>query len=114
MNIKEDKRNYPRVEINWPVTIYYEDEEIEGETRNISSEGLFISCEKALPLKKILNISLNPPEHQALGLRGEVIWSDLYGIDGSNKMDVYGIGICLVEVTEGNKKLIKEMINNYL
>lgn len=114
MEINEEKRSYPRVEVNWPVTIYYENEEIEGETRNISSEGLFICSEKALPLKRILSISLNPPEHQALGLKGEVIWSDLYGIDGSDKMNVYGIGVCLVEITEGDKKLIKEMINNYL
>ena len=114
MNIKEEKRKYPRVEVKWPVTIYFENEEIEGESKNICAEGLSICTEKPLPLKKILSISLNPPEHQAIGLKGEVVWSDLYGIDGTSKTDVYGLGVCLVEISEDDKKLIKDMINNYL
>lgn len=112
--MKEEKRKYPRVEVNWPVVIYFGDEEIEGESKNISSKGLFVCTEKPLPLKKILSVSLKPPEHQAIGLKGEVIWSDLYGIDGTSKTDVYGLGVCLVEIPEEDKKLIKEMISNYL
>ena len=114
MDSVNEKRKYPRVEVNWPVTIYYKDEEMEGETKNISAEGLLVRTENPLPLKKIISISLNPPEHQAIGVKGEVVWSDLYGINGESKTDVYGLGVCLVEISEGDKKLIKEMINNYL
>ena len=114
MDIEKEKRNYPRIEISWPVTIYFDDETIEGETKNISVEGIFIQTEKPLPFKKQFSISINPPEHQAIGLKGEVVWSDLYGIDGASNTDVYGLGICLVELSEEDKKLIKAMISNYL
>lgn len=110
----EDKRKHPRVEVNWPITIYFEDEKIEGESRNISAEGLFICSERPLPLKKILRISINPPDHQAIGLSGEIVWSDMYGIDGGGKLDVYGIGICLVELSDEDKNIIKTVLNNYL
>ena len=114
MDIENEKRKYPRVEVNWPVIIYYEDEEIDGETNNISAEGLSVRTEKPLPLKKVLSISLNPPEHQVIGLKGEVVWSDMYGIDGNSKTDVYGLGVCLLEISEEDKMLIKEMISHYL
>ena len=114
MNTEKEKRNYPRVEVNWPVTIYFDDEKIEGETRNISVEGIFIHTEKPLPFKKSFSISVNPPEHQALGLKGEVVWSDLYGIEGAGESDVYGLGVCLVELSEEDKSLIKDMLSNYL
>jgi len=109
-----EKRKTPRVEVNWPVTIYFEDEIIEGETRNISAEGLFIYSESPLPLNINFSILINPPEHQAIDLKGEVVWSDLYGVEGEGKLDVYAAGICLVEFSEEDKKLIKAMINNYL
>lgn len=114
MEGKKEKRHNPRVEVRWPVTIYIEGEEIEGESRNISSEGFSICCEKPLPLKKIFSISINPPEHQAIGIKGEVVWSEIYGINGTGKESVYGIGICLVEISEDDKNIIKTMINNYL
>ena len=114
LDIENEKRKYPRVQVNWPVTIYFDDEMIEGETKNISVEGIFLRTEKPLPFKKTFSISVNPPEHQALGLKGEVIWSDLYGIEGAGDANVYGLGVCLVELAEEDKQLIKAMINNYL
>ncbi len=112
--MENEKRKFPRVEVNWPLTIYFEDGEIEGETMNISAEGLFIHTENPLPLKKNFRISINPPDHQAIGLNGEVIRSDLYGIDGSGESDVYGLGICLVDLSEEDKRIIRDMLSNYL
>ncbi|MGD9158969.1 MAG: PilZ domain-containing protein, partial [Desulfobacteraceae bacterium] len=114
LDIEKEKRKYPRVQVNWPVTIYFDDEKIEGETRNISVDGIFLQTEKPLPFKKNFSISVNPPEHQAIGLKGEAVWSDLYGIEGTGEANVYGLGVCLVELSEEDKQLIKAMINNYL
>ncbi len=114
MDKEIELRKEPRIEVSWPVAIFWENEKMEGESRNISAEGLFIRCAKPLPLNRVFDISLNPPEHQALGLKGKVIWSDMYGIEGGEKPDVYGLGVCLVELSEADKKNIKEMISSYL
>ena len=112
--MENEKRKYPRVEVNWPVTIYCENEEIEGESRNISAEGIFISTEKPLPLNKPLSISVRPPDHQAIGLKGEVVRSDIYGIGHDGETDIYGLGVCLVELSEDDKKVIKSILSKYL
>ena len=114
MDFKKEKRKYPRVEVTWPVTIYYEDEKIDGETKNISAEGVSLQCEKPLPVNRAFSILINPPDHQAIDLKGEVIWSELYGIDGAHKTDVYGLGVCLVELSEEDKQLLKAMLSNYI
>lgn len=100
MTIENERRHRERLEVSWPITIYYEDEEIDGEAKNISSEGIYVYCEKPLPINRILSVSIFPPEQQTLSAKGKVIWSDLYGIDGDESKDTYGIGICLVEMEE--------------
>jgi hypothetical protein len=114
MDRKTELRNHPRVDVSWPLTIFFENEKLDGVSRNISVEGLFIRCEKPLPLNRVFDISINPPDHQAMGLKGKIIWSDMYGIEGREKTDVFGLGICLVELSEEDKRQIKEMISNYL
>ncbi|MBN2060522.1 MAG: PilZ domain-containing protein [Deltaproteobacteria bacterium] len=109
---KEEKRRLPRAEVTWPVTLFYEDEEFTGESRNISQEGLFICCEKPLVLNKIYRLYIKPPYHKAIGVTGKVIWSDLYGIGGDNS--TYGIGICLMEFSEKDKKILEELVSVYL
>ena len=109
-----EKRKHPRVEINWPVTIYVDDEIIEGETNNISVEGVAVRSEKPLPVNKVFSILIKPPDHQAIDLKGQVVWSDMYGVTGAEETEVYGLGICLVELSEEDKKAIKAMLSNYL
>ena len=109
-----EKRKYPRVEINWPVTIYVDDEIIEGETNNISAEGVSVRSETPLPVNKVFSILIRPPDHQAIDLKGQVVWSDMYGVTGAEETEVYGLGICLVELSEEDKKAIKAMLSNSL
>jgi hypothetical protein len=110
--IEKERRQLPRVEVNWPITIYTDINKMEGETQNISSEGLYICCDNPLPLNKIFRMSISPPEHQSIGVTGKVVWSDMYGIEG--KEDFYGIGICLVKISSAEQKQLHNIISNYV
>ena len=103
MTRDNERRHIERVDVSWPITIYYDDQEIDGEAKNISTEGLYVYCEKPLPVNKIFSVSIFPPEQRTLTAKGKVIWSDLYGIDGDESKEAFGIGICLVEM--GNEDL---------
>jgi hypothetical protein len=111
---ENDRRLHERMEICWPVTIYCDDEEIEGESKNMSADGLYVCSVKPLPFNKSFKISINPPNHQAMGLEGKVIWSDLYGIDDNENKDVCCIGICLLEMSNEDRKQLKEVLMDYL
>ena len=107
-----ERRHVPRIEANWPVTVFMDGEEIEGESRNISSEGMLICCDKPLPLNNALRISIRPPGHQAIGVTGKIIWSDFYGIDKDK--NIFGVGISLVEISEDDHAPLEEMISYYI
>lgn len=107
----DERRNVPRAEVAWPVTVFDEHNTIEGESRNISAKGLYICCDKPLPVNQVFGISIHPPNHQAIGVTGKVVWSDLYGIDDDK--GIFGVGVCLIEISEEEQHVLKELISNY-
>jgi len=109
---RKERRKRSRREIRWPITILADHATLEGETVNIATDGLFVSCEEPLRLNEIYGLSILPPNHRPLGVKGKVVWSDLYGIDKNDA--AVGIGICLVEVSDEDRNYIEEIVLNYL
>lgn len=108
MNNKDDRRRNPRLDAVWPIKIIRDDIVIEGESRNISIDGIQICCDQPLHLNERLHISVFPPNNEGIAFTGEVVWSDFYGLDIDNK--VFGIGVCMVEVAEEDQKLIERLL----
>ena len=104
----KERREHRRVQVRWPVSIETEKKKIKGESRNLTVGGLFVCCEEPILLNAVLRISIMPPGHEAIDVTGKVIWSDLYGID--EQKDVFGVGICLVDIVTKDKQFFNEMI----
>lgn len=108
MNNPEERRKNPRLEVEWPIRIIRDDLVIEGESRNISIDGIQICCEQPLHMNERIRISVFPPNSDGITFTGEVVWSDFYGLDDDNK--VFGIGVCMVEVDDEDEKLIERLL----
>lgn len=100
-----ERRTRPRNEVRWRVTIETVQGTIDGETRNVSSDGLLVCCEEPLRLQESYRMAILPPGHSAIGVIGKVVWSDVYGMD---KDSVFGMGVCLVEVSERDRRLLED------
>jgi hypothetical protein len=94
-----EKRKQARVEVRWPIKIFTDDGPVEGETLNISFDGISITCEE-LAINKIFTISIEPLNQSVLELRGKIIWSDSYGIEGGN---TYAVGVSFVEISDEDR-----------
>ena len=70
----------------------------------MSPEGLLVCCEEPLRLQETYRIAILPPGRPAIGVTGKVVWSDVYGMD---KDSVFGMGVCLVEVSERDRLLLE-------
>ena len=110
MDDYKEKRKHPRYEVSWHVTVFTDQGAIEGETINISIDGISICCEEPLQLEKIFRITIAPQNHPILQIAGKVIWADLYGLD--RKDTTIGMGICFVEVSDEDHRIIKELISS--
>jgi len=104
-----ERRKQPRRQVKWPINILADHGTIEGVTENISQEGLFIRCEEPLLLYETYRISIMPPDREAVGAVGKVVWSEFYGM-GEND-STFGIGICLIEITEEYHEVIDALIS---
>jgi hypothetical protein len=103
----EEKRKFPRVEVRWPVTLVTEKRSFGGEARNISADGVFI-----LFRNSIENLALNDnylllmyPANERLQLMAKPIWS--------NPDTPPGMGLCFVEISQGDRELLREAIEKH-
>lgn len=110
MTERLEKRGSPRRKVNWPITILADHGTLEGEAKNITGDGIFIFCDEPLRLNEAFRMSILPPHHSPIGVTGKVVWSDIYGLDENEA--AYGMGICLVEITEEDRHFLDEMVSN--
>lgn len=84
---------------------------IEGETRNVTSDGILICCEEPLRLNEICPMSISPPDHQLIEVTGKVIWSDFYAVD--EQSTAFGTGICFVKISEVDRHFFRDMVSDH-
>jgi len=106
----KDRRKSPIINIRWPISIQTDQGLVSGETVNISSDGVSITCDEPIPLEKILKISILPPDHQIIEITGRITWADLCGIDSENT--TLGIGLCFLEISKADKEFFTQVVTD--
>jgi hypothetical protein len=105
-----EKRKLPRIEVRWPVTLVTEKGSVEGESRNITVEGVFIHCVERLNVNDTYRLLLKPAG-EPIEVMGKLLWSNL---DSAGDRDILpGLGFCFVKVSEGDRELLRQAIEKY-
>jgi hypothetical protein len=79
--MSKENRQHPRSTVNWPVTINTSEETFKGETRDVSPDGAFISCDRPMTPKHIFFLSINIHSSTvSLSSMAESIWSTYGGM----------------------------------
>jgi len=94
-----------RSEVRWPVRILSDQGTIEGETRDISFDGIYICVDEPLRLNEKFRMAISPPNRQAIGVTGKVIWSDMYALD--EEETPFAMGMSLVKISRKDLKAIE-------
>jgi hypothetical protein len=105
-----ERREHTRIKARWPITVATDDNAIEGETRDITTVGMFINCKEPLALNETYRISVIPPNHQSIDITCKVLWSNLYSTEGEN---TYGAGFCFVKVSDEDSHLLSDVLSVY-
>ncbi len=105
-----ERRAHTRIKVRWPITVEIDDSIIEGETRDITTVGMFINCREPLGLNETYRISIIPPNRQSIDLTCKVLWSNFYSTDGEN---TYGAGFCFVKVSDEDIHFLSEVLSMY-
>lgn len=108
MLAQREKRRSKRSNVRWPVAVESEQGTIQGETRNISLSGIYVRCDEPLRVNEDFRMAIIPPNRQAIGLTGKVVWADMYGIDQDE--NAFGMGVCLVEIAKEDKEFLENAV----
>ena len=109
---KTERRQKARIDVRWPINVLVDENVIDGETKNISLDGISITCKKALRINNTYQIFILPPDHQVIKISGKVMWSDMYGIDDEDNAAV-ALGACFLEISDEDSDFLKEVISKH-
>ena len=109
MDDQTERRKYPRKNVCWPISLLTDTGIVEGETVDISVEGISINIEDPVPLDEILRICIEPDGHEVIEVSGRVTWSDLYGIDDEDH--AIGMGVCFLEISDQDRHFLEELVS---
>jgi Tfp pilus assembly protein PilZ len=102
-----EKRQHPRFDVNWPVSIETAYATIAGEVKNISLGGAFISCSKPLRLKKIFNMTMMCPGDEPLHVTAQVAWSNANMPE--DKVINRGMGVRFINMSDRHIQLLRQV-----
>lgn len=109
MLARREKRRSKRSDVRWPVSVESEHGTIQGEIRNISLTGIYVQCDEPLRVNEDFRMAIIPPNRQAIGLTGKVVWADMYGID--EEENAFGMGVCLVQIAEEDQEFLQSAVS---
>lgn len=107
----KERRKHPRISVRWPVSVITDEGLIEGETRNITPEGVFIHSKHRLVENHQYQLIVRLPKHQPIVVRGRLIWSNLEECDHDSLFG--GMGFSFVKVSDGDRRYLEKVISLY-
>jgi hypothetical protein len=108
--LKKSGTKYPKAPIKWYVSAQAGGKEIDGVTKEISTRQAYICCSNPLRLKEVFDLVITSPERD-IPIKAEVVLSNKYGYD--DQITPRGMGVCFVEISEEDRKLIAEVVNEH-
>jgi hypothetical protein len=103
-----ERRKNARINARWPVKISADQWMVEGETRNIAAEGVFIYCSEHLVQGKTYRISINAPDNRVIEVSGKVVWTNPQ--QPGSKGRFVGMGFCFMKISAADRNIIDDLI----
>ena len=111
MSHSTERREYPRAQAKWAVTLMVAETPIEGVVENFTPKGLFVSCDKFPQIEGSFRMVIKAPGRPTMNAAGKVMWSTI--LDASESGTRLGVGIEFTEISEGDLQYLYETMKEY-
>lgn len=106
-DVGSQRRQHPRANINWPVSMETPDGTIEAEVKNISLGGAFICCKKPLSVGDVFHLIMVVPENEPVKATAQVVWSNVNVPE--EKVVNRGMGVRFIKMSDRHIQLVKQI-----
>ena len=103
----EQRRQHPRADINWPVSMETSNGTIEAEVKNISLGGAFICCKNPLPLGEVFPLTMIGPSDEPVKATAKVVWSNVNVPE--EKVVNRGMGVRFIKMSDRHIQLVRQI-----
>lgn len=101
----QERRDYPRAKIKWPVKVKTDKGTMDGVTSDVTPNGVFIHCQKPLRLNVVFEMAIDIPNSEhSITAKAEVVWSNRWGPD--DEISPRGMGVRFVKISSEARKFI--------
>lgn len=102
-----ERRLHPRILVKWPAVVETPQGSVEGETKDISVDGVFIFCTEEPEIGANFPILLKPSEQRTISVVGAKIWSGSFTIDNR---EVFGMGVQFIQISPEDRDYIADLV----
>ena len=97
------------IKVRWPVTILYNRSLIEGESRNITSNGILARWNRPLDENETYRIVISLPRKRYIAVSGKVTWSNLDSLDPNGTFS--DMAFYFVKLPEEDRTLLNQAVS---
>jgi hypothetical protein len=102
-----ERRLHPRILVKWPAVVETPHGSVEGETKDISVDGVFIFCAKEPENGENFRILLKPSEQRTISVVGAKIWSGSFTVENKT---VFGMGVQFIQISTEDRDYIAALV----
>ncbi|MGB6377569.1 MAG: PilZ domain-containing protein [Syntrophobacteria bacterium] len=111
--MSQERRIYPRAKMKWPVIVKTDEGSMDGVTSDVTTNGVFIHCQKPLRLNMVFEMAISIPNSEhSITAKAEVVWSNRWGPD--DEISPRGMGVRFVKISSEARKFIARAAMNNL
>jgi len=107
-NSGAEKRESPRADINWSVSMETPDGRIEAHLKNISLGGAFICCEKPLSTGDVFPLTMFTPDNVPITATAKVVWSNINV--PQEKVINRGMGVRFLKMSDRHIQVVRQTL----
>ena len=102
-----ERRLYPRILVKWPAVVETLNGFIQGVTKDISVDGVFIQCSEKPELREVFQILLKPTIEKSISVTARHVWS---GTFKTETKDVFGMGVQFTSISTQDRQYISALV----
>jgi hypothetical protein len=110
--LEKCRREYSRIDVSWPVSIYTTAGLIDGELKNISIGGALINCRTLPDLDETFHLTIEIPDYLfPVAAKVKKVRLNVFDSDSDSKSPSYDLAIRFMDMSLEDRKVFHEAID---
>jgi hypothetical protein len=110
--VEKCRREYARIDVSWPASIFTAAGLIEGQVKNISIGGALINCRRLPDLEEMFHLAIEIPQYLfPVAAKAKQVRLNVYDSEGGSTSPSYDLAVLFLDMSEEDRKVFHEAID---